>query len=152
MSDALVVGGGVIGLSLAYELAGHGVRVRLIDAARPGAEASWAGAGILPPASANSTDPLERLAAISNDLHVLWSQALRELTGIDNGFRRTGAIYLARDARGAAVLAQSAAAARRSRAASAGRLRCRQRRSRPRRRRHDRGVRHRRAVGRRSGA
>ena len=57
MSDCLIVGGGVIGLSLAYELAGHGLRVRLIDCGQPGREASWAGAGILPPAAASSRRP-----------------------------------------------------------------------------------------------
>lgn len=96
MVECLIVGGGVIGLSLAYELAGQGRRVRVIDAGQPGREASWAGAGILPPASVEADDPLERLTAISNRLHVAWSAELRERTQIDNGFRRCGAIYLAR--------------------------------------------------------
>ncbi len=113
MGDCLIVGGGVIGLSLAYELAGHGLTVRVIDAGQPGREASWAGAGILPPASAAVDDPLERLRALSNALHEQWSQALRDTTGVDNGFRRSGAIYLARNEAVArelnefAVLAQS---------------------------------------------
>ena len=97
MSDVLVVGGGVIGLSLAYELAGQGLSVRLIDASQPGREASWAGAGILPPASPTADDPLEQLTALSNRLHRQWSEALRASTGIDNGYRRCGAFYLARD-------------------------------------------------------
>jgi glycine oxidase len=97
MSDCLVVGGGVIGLSLAYELAGHGMRVRVIDAGQPAREASWAGAGILPPASAEVDDPLEQLTALSNQLHRQWSQTFREQVGIDNGYRRCGAIYVARE-------------------------------------------------------
>ncbi len=96
MSDCLIVGGGVIGLSLAYELAGHGMRVRLIDSGQVGQEASWAGAGILPPASATTHDPLEQLAALANELHTQWSRELCASTGIDNGYRRTGAIYLER--------------------------------------------------------
>ena len=99
MSDCLIVGGGVIGLSLAYELAGHGMRVAVLDSREPGREASWAGAGILPPATDDVDDPLERLTALSNRLHAAWSAELRESTHIDNGFRRTGGIYLARDAR-----------------------------------------------------
>ncbi len=98
MTDVLVIGGGVIGLSLAYELAGNGLRVRVIDAGQPGREASWAGAGILPPASAAALDPFERLTALSNELHRHWSEQLRRATSIDNGYRRSGAIYLARDA------------------------------------------------------
>ena len=97
MTDCLIVGGGVIGLSLAYELAGHGQRVRVIDAGQPGREASWAGAGILPPASPATDDPLEQLTALSNRLHEEWSQSLRATTAIDNGFRRCGAFYIARD-------------------------------------------------------
>jgi glycine oxidase len=98
MADCLIVGGGVIGLSLAYELAGHGQSVQLIDAGQPGREASWAGAGILPPASSAVDDPLERLTAASNQLHREWSEDLRASTHVDNGFRRSGAIYLARTA------------------------------------------------------
>jgi glycine oxidase len=111
MSDCLIVGGGVIGLSLAYELAGHGLQVRLIDAGQPGREASWAGAGILPPAWADADDPLEQLTALSNTLHAQWSADLLKTTGNDNGFRRSGAIYLARDADEARRLSQFAALA-----------------------------------------
>jgi glycine oxidase len=98
MSSCLVIGGGVIGLSIAYELAGQGRSVHVIDAGQPGREASWAGAGILPPARSGNLSPLEELTALSNRLHAEWAQELRETTAIDNGFRRTGAIYLARGA------------------------------------------------------
>jgi D-amino-acid dehydrogenase len=47
-SDVAVVGGGLIGLALAYELASLGAQVTLIDAALPG-RATDAGAGILSP-------------------------------------------------------------------------------------------------------
>ena len=93
MSDCLIVGGGVIGLSLAYDLAGHGLQVRLIDAGQPGREASWAGAGILPPACAAVDDPLEQLTALSNALHAQWSEELRASTGIDNGLSPVAAPF-----------------------------------------------------------
>ena len=87
--------------------AGH-----VIDAGQPGREASWAGAGILPPASPTTDDPLEQLTALSNRLHQQWSaRAAGDHLGIDNGFRRCGAIYLARDAAEARQLEIGAMAA-----------------------------------------
>jgi glycine oxidase len=112
MDDCLIIGGGVVGLSLAYALSGEGLRIRVLEAGEPGREASWAGAGILPPATANSRDPLEQLTALSNALHADWAAQLRAETGIDNGFRRCGGIYLARDQAAAAELRQQAAARR----------------------------------------
>ncbi|NBT12700.1 MAG: FAD-dependent oxidoreductase, partial [Planctomycetia bacterium] len=46
MDDCLIVGGGVIGLSIARELAGRGVRVRVVSREVGRATASWAAAGI----------------------------------------------------------------------------------------------------------
>jgi glycine oxidase len=108
--DCLILGGGVIGLSLAYELASHGARVRILERGATGSEASWAGAGILPPgniASPQTAD--ERLVRLCHDLHPQWAAQLREETGIDNGYRRTGGIYLARGAAAADALRGQAA-------------------------------------------
>jgi D-amino-acid dehydrogenase len=46
--DVAVAGGGLVGLSLAYELAARGAKVTVVDAAHPG-RATDAGAGILSP-------------------------------------------------------------------------------------------------------
>jgi glycine oxidase len=101
----LIVGGGVIGLSLAYELLNHGATVEVIDRGPIGREASWAGAGILPPANlATAIDPLDRLRALSHQLHREWAVRLREETGIDNGYRECGGLYLARSVGEAASL------------------------------------------------
>lgn len=106
MDKCLIVGGGVIGLSLAYELSCRGESgIRVIDRAEPGREASWAGAGILPPANrATAIHPLEQLRAVSHELHPQWAAALRNETGIDNGYRPCGGIYLARQSGEAAAL------------------------------------------------
>ncbi len=97
MDDVLILGGGVIGLSLAYELAGRGAKVRVIDRGRAGGEASWAGAGILPSARYHAGDPpAEQLAGLSAQLHETWAEELREATGIDTGLRRTGGLHIAR--------------------------------------------------------
>ena len=98
MDDVLIVGGGVVGLSLAWELAGRGARVVVAERQTPGREASWAGAGILPPAvDAEDASAAERLTALSHRLHATWAAELRESTGIDTGYVRCGGIYLARD-------------------------------------------------------
>ena len=46
-SDVVIVGGGVIGLSIAWRLACAEVGVTLIDRRAVGREASWAGAGLI---------------------------------------------------------------------------------------------------------
>jgi glycine oxidase len=109
MDDCLILGGGVIGLSLAYELAGHGMKVQVLDRAAPGQEASWAGAGILPPGNlAAARTAEEQLAGLAHELHPQWSAQLREETGIDNGYRRCGGLYLADDEGGRQELRQCA--------------------------------------------
>ncbi len=95
--DCLIIGGGVIGLSLAYDLACHGLSVTVVDRARLGREASWAGAGMLPPAAEQTAvHPLAKLQALSHRLHPEWADRLRRETGLDTGYRRCGALYLAR--------------------------------------------------------
>lgn len=93
MQDVLIIGGGVIGLSLAFELSGQGVSCAVLDQSGLGQEASWAGEGILPAGNLEfARTPEARLRAAS---HALWpelSQRLREETGIDNGFVRCGGL------------------------------------------------------------
>ncbi|WP_158545346.1 glycine oxidase ThiO [Bremerella cremea] len=104
-TDFLIIGGGVIGLSIAYELSGHGNRVVLIDKGEVGREASWAGAGLLPPANQqHAWEPTEQLRGLSHHLFPLWSQQLQAETGLDNEFEITGGLYLARDPGEAASL------------------------------------------------
>jgi glycine oxidase len=109
MDDVLIVGGGVIGLSLAYELAGRGLKVRILERNLPGQESSWAGAGILPPANRlAAAEPYEQLAGWSCELHAAWHEQLRQETGIDNGYRRCGGVYLATSSADARALHQAA--------------------------------------------
>ena len=55
-TDVAVLGAGLVGLALAYELACLGARVTVVDAAHPG-RATDAGAGILSPATSVEGDP-----------------------------------------------------------------------------------------------
>ncbi|MBS0207379.1 MAG: glycine oxidase ThiO [Planctomycetes bacterium] len=107
MTDCLIVGAGVMGLSLAYELAGRGLSVRVLERGQPGSEASWAGAGILPPATDGpGASPYDRLTALSLRLHRQWADELRQATAVDTGYRRCGALYVAGDKAAAASLRQ----------------------------------------------
>lgn len=111
MDDCLILGAGVVGLSLAYELAGCGLKVRVVERGTPGREASWAGAGILPPGTLRSVDhPYDQLTGLSCGLHPEWSTALREETGVDNGYRRCGGLHLAFDPPGQQELDRQVAA------------------------------------------
>lgn len=102
--DITIVGGGVIGLSLAWELSQHDAKVCVVDRGQLGMEASWAGAGMIPPgpeeshwAAVNGIEatPFEQLAGLSQRLQHEWHERLLELTGIDNEYRCDGAIHLA---------------------------------------------------------
>ena len=94
--DLMLCGGGVIGLSIAYQSAMQGWKLLVVDAGELGQASSWAGAGILPAgATIEALDPIEQLRALSHRLHPEWSRQLLEQTGIDNEFRRCGGLYLA---------------------------------------------------------
>src|SRR6476620_5989462 len=106
MDDCLIIGGGVIGLSLAWDLAKHGCKVHVIDQGDIGREASWAGAGILPAATFTASQhPYEQLRGLAYELHPQWAVELKERTGIDTGYRRCGGLHLARTPGEAAALA-----------------------------------------------
>ncbi|MCC7180238.1 MAG: glycine oxidase ThiO [Acidobacteria bacterium] len=65
-----VIGGGIIGATCAWELAGAGARVRLIDARRPGDGATRASAGVLAPyIEGHPASPLRELGRESLDLY-----------------------------------------------------------------------------------
>jgi glycine oxidase len=101
--DILILGGGVIGLTIAYSLAREKVRVAIVDRADFGQEASWAGAGIIPPGDPlHAHTPFDLLRAHSSALFPALSQELRERTGIDNGYCRCGGLEVVGDADDAA--------------------------------------------------
>lgn len=103
--NCVIVGGGVIGLSIAWELATRGIGSTVIDQGPIGRGTSWAGAGILPPAILETAhDPVDRLRGLSHALHPRWAERIRHATGIDTGYRACGGIYLARSAGEAASL------------------------------------------------
>lgn len=95
--SATIIGGGVIGLSIAYELLQRNWKVTIVERDQFGKAASWAAAGILLPANRlTANHPLEHLSALSNRLHAEWSKKLKTETGIDNGHHCCGGLYIGR--------------------------------------------------------
>ncbi len=81
-ADIVIVGGGVIGLSVARALALKGVtNVLLVERASLGREASFAAAGMLAPqVEADKEDDFFHLASGSRDLYPAFAAALFEET------------------------------------------------------------------------
>lgn len=96
--DVLIVGGGVIGLTTAYVLAGRGLSVEVVDKGEMGREASWAGAGILPPwGDGEYATPLDHLRAYSVRLFADFSNQLKSETTYDNEYHICGGVeYLSK--------------------------------------------------------
>jgi len=91
--DVAIAGAGLIGGSIALELAQAGVRVAVFDQSDPGREASWAGAGILSPAPENAaTIPMVPLAKASMALYPQFVENVEEISGQTVGFRPKGTL------------------------------------------------------------
>jgi len=93
--DVVIVGGGLIGASIAFELASEKLRVGLLDSQQPGREASWAAAGMLSPApeSAQNT-ALVPLGRASLDQYPEFVAAAESASGKSTGYTRNGALEI----------------------------------------------------------
>lgn len=96
-ADVVVIGGGVIGLTVSRALALRGVRnVTLIERSGLGTESSWAAAGMLAPqAEADRADEFFDFCCQSRDMYPGFAAALLAETGIDVELDTTGTLYLA---------------------------------------------------------
>jgi glycine oxidase len=90
--DAIIIGAGVIGLSLARELTKRGLRVLIIERGEPGRESSYAAAGML--ADSEVLPPVRRLAALSAKMYPEFVHELRDESGVDCDLRELGTILL----------------------------------------------------------
>jgi glycine oxidase len=94
-TDVIVVGAGVIGACIAYELAKAGAEVVVCDREAAG-QASRASAGMLVPLSeAEGPGPFLELGLESLRLHRPLADELLERTGMDVGYRATGLLRVA---------------------------------------------------------
>jgi glycine oxidase len=91
--DAVVAGGGLIGASIALELASAGLQVGVFDAQKPGREASWASAGMISPApDGAATAALLPLSLASVRAYPEFLRVVEELSGKKAGYRKEGAL------------------------------------------------------------
>jgi len=91
--DAVIVGGGIIGGSIALELAQRGLWVAVLDCQELMQEASWAAAGMLSPApDCPAAIPLVPLASASLAVYAEFVDTVEETSGLETGYRTGGAI------------------------------------------------------------
>ncbi len=90
--DVLIIGGGVVGLSVALRVRQAGVSVTLLERGVCGREASWAGGGIIAPANPQRRGPMSMIQRASVEKYPAFCEEVRELSGIDPEFIRCGAI------------------------------------------------------------
>jgi glycine oxidase len=105
--DIIVVGGGAVGLAVAWRATTAGHRVRVVDPA-PGRGASWAAAGMLAPVTEAhyGEEPLLGLNLASAQRWPDFAAELADAAGRDPGYRTAGTITVARDLDDKAALAE----------------------------------------------
>lgn len=117
MNDVVVIGGGIVGSSVAYNAARAGLRVTLVDRSDEG-QATAAGAGIVAPGVGNREDGAHNaLVAHAAAYYPKLLAQLAEDGETETGYARTGAIRIATNAAEAAVLAEGKRFAEEARAA-----------------------------------
>jgi D-amino-acid dehydrogenase len=95
MYDAVVVGGGLLGVATAYHLVRHGAKVLLVDRSDPG-RATDAGAGILSPeTSSRGLDAWARLASRAVDYYPPLIALLKADDAGETGYARCGLLLVA---------------------------------------------------------
>ncbi len=96
-SEVLIIGGGVIGLSIAREMHKNGASdITIIERGKVGQEASFAAAGMLAPnAETHKIDDFYNFCSESNRLYPQFAAELFEETGVDIELDRSGTLYLA---------------------------------------------------------
>jgi len=95
-SDIIVVGAGIVGCAIAYELASRGVSVEIVDERPVGMGATQASAGVLAPyIEAREGSPLLDLTVRSLDLFDEFIQRVTEESGLTVSYRRSGTLDVA---------------------------------------------------------
>jgi glycine oxidase len=90
--DAIVVGAGIVGLSLAIELNKQGLRVLVVEKGEPGREASWAAGGMLVDFPLETRPGLRELAAAGAQMYPEFVRELQDESGLKIDLRSVGTL------------------------------------------------------------
>jgi glycine oxidase len=97
--EAVVIGGGIVGLACAWRAAQRGISVLVVERDRPAAGASGVAAGMLAPVTEAEFGE-EKLLRLNLAAAARWpsfAAELAELSGLPTGYRRCGAVVVAAD-------------------------------------------------------
>src|SRR5581483_1605626 len=94
-SDVVVIGAGVVGCAVAYELVSRGVSVTVVDSRGPGLGATQAAAGMLAPYVEGMGKPVLKLAARSLGMYDEFIDRVRADSGCAITYQRTGSLQVA---------------------------------------------------------
>jgi glycine oxidase len=92
--DVIIVGGGIIGLSLSIALRKRGAGVLVVERREPGCEASHAAAGMLVDCAGETPAPLQPLAVASARMYPEFVHELQDESGSHVDLRDPGTILL----------------------------------------------------------
>jgi glycine oxidase len=95
--DAIVIGAGIVGLSLALELNKQGLRVLVVEKGEPGREASWAAGGMLADFPSETPPLLRELATASAAMYPEFVRGLEEESGLKIDLRSVGTLIFLRE-------------------------------------------------------
>src|ERR1700730_10081865 len=93
--DVIIVGGGIIGLSLSIALRKRGATVLIVERGEPGREASHAAAGMLADFPLEMPSQLQSLATASARMYPEFVHELQDESGINVDLRDQGTIFFA---------------------------------------------------------
>ena len=91
-SDTIIIGGGIIGLSLAIELRKRGQRVLVVEKGALGREASWAAGGMLVGSGLETPSALQALTQASARLYPEFVRELEDESGLKIDMRSEGTL------------------------------------------------------------
>lgn len=95
-AEVVVIGGGLIGCAIAFELAGRGHQATVVERGLPAQAASWAGAGMLSPVGESGAhESFLTLARASLAAYPAFLETLTESTGLGIEFNAPGKIEVA---------------------------------------------------------